>query len=166
MKRSAPAKAGPARAPAELGAPLEFMVTLLRLGHALERASVRMQGDLGVTARQRMVLLCLARRPELAGRELAELLDVDAATFSLTVKRLEAAELVVRRRDPGDRRKLIMALTPAGRAIVRKSSNTVEAAVARFLKTVPASTSSRARAVIESLVAALDADAAENDASA
>lgn len=139
------------------------MVTLLRLGHALERASVRMQGELGVTARQRMALLCLARRPELTARELATLLDVDAATLSLTMKRLEGSELVVRRRDAGDRRKLTMSLTPAGRAIVRKSSNTVEAAVARFLKTVPSTTSARARAAIESLVESLEQDAGERD---
>lgn len=49
--------------------------------------------------------------------ELAEYLGVTASTMSLNLKRLEAAGLITRTRDPADRRVMNVLLTVEGRSI-------------------------------------------------
>ena len=60
------------------------------------------------------VLLRLAEGP-LTLRDIAEFTGVDAPYATLIVDRLEARELVERTPHPGDRRRKLVTLTPAGR---------------------------------------------------
>ncbi len=72
---------------------------------------------LGLTHPQYLVMLALWERSPSRVRDLAEALYLEPATLSPLLKRLEAAGLIERRRDPDDDRALAVSLTPAGVAL-------------------------------------------------
>jgi DNA-binding MarR family transcriptional regulator len=72
---------------------------------------------MGLTHPQYLVMLALWGRSPLAVKELIELLQLDGPTLSPLLKRLEAAGLVTRARDPHDERQLRVGLTARGRSL-------------------------------------------------
>jgi MarR family transcriptional regulator, organic hydroperoxide resistance regulator len=72
---------------------------------------------LGLTHPQYLVMLALWQHDSLAVKDLSRLLQLDPGTLSPLLKRLEAAGLVRRERDPRDQRNLALSLTPAGRRL-------------------------------------------------
>ncbi|MEV2277665.1 MarR family transcriptional regulator [Nocardiopsis sp. NPDC049922] len=70
---------------------------------------------LGLTHPQYLVMLALWQFAPLSVRELADLLELDSATLSPLLKRLESAGLILRERLPEDERRLTVGLTRAGR---------------------------------------------------
>ena len=71
----------------------------------------------GVTVEQWRVLEGLSHRDGRSMREIATLAMLPAPTLTKVVDRLVAANLVHRRSDPYDRRRVLVLLTPRGRAI-------------------------------------------------
>src|ERR1700741_2059238 len=71
---------------------------------------------MGLTHPQYLVMLALWGQSPLAVKELIEMLQLDGPTLSPLLKRLEAAGLVSRTRDPQDERQLRIDLTEKGRA--------------------------------------------------
>jgi MarR family transcriptional regulator, organic hydroperoxide resistance regulator len=76
---------------------------------------------MGLTHPQYLVMLALWEHAPVSGRELSRMLQLDPATLSPLLKRLEAAGLVRRERNPDDERALAVELTPEGRALRRKA---------------------------------------------
>ena len=76
---------------------------------------------LGLTHPQYLVMLALWENSPRRVRELADALFLEPATLSPLLKRLEAAGLLQRRRDPDDERALAVSLTEAGRALRAKA---------------------------------------------
>jgi len=72
---------------------------------------------LRLTHPQYLVMLALWERSPLSVTEIARLLQLDLATLSPLLKRLEALGHVDRRRDPRDERTLRVMLTDAGREL-------------------------------------------------
>jgi DNA-binding MarR family transcriptional regulator len=72
---------------------------------------------MGLTHPQYLVMLALWGKSPLATKELIEMLQLDGPTLSPLLKRLEAAGLVTRARDPQDERQLRLDLTEKGRAL-------------------------------------------------
>jgi DNA-binding MarR family transcriptional regulator len=72
---------------------------------------------MGLTHPQYLVLLALWQHGRLSVKDLSRLLQLDPGTLSPLVKRLEAAGLVSRGRDPRDERALAITLTDAGQAL-------------------------------------------------
>lgn len=68
----------------------------------------------GLTYPQYLVMLLLWEHGELSIKRLGEKLRLDSGTLSPLVKRLEAAGLVVRRRDASDERSVMVHPTEAG----------------------------------------------------
>jgi MarR family transcriptional regulator, organic hydroperoxide resistance regulator len=87
---------------------------------------------MGLTHPQYLVMLALWEHAPVSGRELARLLQLDPATLSPLLKRLEAAGLVRRERNPDDERELAVELTREGRALRRKALSVPPAIVARL----------------------------------
>jgi len=81
---------------------------------------------LGLTHPQYLVMLALWQSAPLSVKELAVLLELDSATLSPLLKRLEAAGLVRRGRDPEDERRLVVTLTPAGREMRERARDIPE----------------------------------------
>jgi MarR family transcriptional regulator, organic hydroperoxide resistance regulator len=72
---------------------------------------------LGLTHPQYLVMLALWQHGQLSVKDLSGLLHLDPGTLSPLLKRLEAASLLRRERDPEDQRNLALALTERGRAL-------------------------------------------------
>jgi MarR family transcriptional regulator, organic hydroperoxide resistance regulator len=84
---------------------------------AVTRSYADLLGDLGLTYPQYLTLLALweAEQPMTVG-DLGVRLRLDSGTLTPLLKRLEAAGFVIRKRDPEDERRVLVALTPDGRA--------------------------------------------------
>ena len=138
-----------------LGPVLEFMRALWALDHALQSASKRMEARVGVTAPQRLVVRIVGRFPGISAGEVAEILHVHPSTLTGVLKRLEARKVILRRVDPGDARRHLLALTARGRDLDALRSGTIEAVVRQVLRDLPPEAVRSARTLAEALTAAL-----------
>src|SRR5580704_17465286 len=87
---------------------------------------------MGLTHPQYLVMLALWGQSPLAVKELIEMLQLDGPTLSPMLKRLEAAGLVTRTRDPDDERQLRIGLAPEGHALREQALNVPPAVVAKL----------------------------------
>src|ERR1700757_3960408 len=87
---------------------------------------------MGLTHPQYLVMLALWGQSPLAVKELIEMLQLDGPTLSPMLKRLEAAGLVSRTRDPHDERQLRIDLTEKGQALREQALNVPPTVVAKL----------------------------------
>ena len=115
---------------------LRFMRWLWAVDHGLQSLSKRMRTTLGVTGPQRLVVRMLGQSPGLSAGELATLLHLHRSTLTGVLRRLERLRIVSRTTSPDDRRRVLLRLTAAGRALDRERTGTVESAVRGALQRV------------------------------
>ena len=77
---------------------------------------------LKLTYPQYLVMLVLWERDGLTVSDLGERLTLDSGTLTPLLKRLEAAGMLARRRDDEDERRVIVKLTPSGRALKARAA--------------------------------------------
>ncbi|HEX4190394.1 MAG TPA: MarR family transcriptional regulator [Marmoricola sp.] len=92
---------------------------------------------MGLTHPQYLVMLALWQHEPnavkgLSVKELSQLLQLDPATLSPLLKRLDASGLITRERDARDERSLAVALTPRGRAL-RSAAEKIPGAIVERL---------------------------------
>ena len=87
---------------------------------------------MGLTHPQYLVMLALWGQSPLAVKDLIDMLQLDGPTLSPMLKRLEAAGLVTRTRDPHDERQLRVDLTDKGRALRQQALNVPPTVVAKL----------------------------------
>ncbi len=92
-----------------------------QVGHLLRRAHQRHGsifqehiGDAQLTPLQFAALVKLSDLGEVSQNHLGRLTAMDAATMQGVIRRLFARRLIERRPDPGDRRRILLRLSPAG----------------------------------------------------
>lgn len=78
-------------------------------------ADARLRKQATVSASQAAVLFLLLRRGERRMGAIGEVLALGAPAVTGLISRMEKSGLVVRKRDPGDKRGSVVALTEAGR---------------------------------------------------
>jgi len=144
---------------ADVPAILDFMRALWAIAHGLERASKRMQQDVGVTGPQRLALRILGLRPGVSAGELAEALHIHPSTLTGILKRLQAQGLVTRVTDKTDQRRAVLQLTSDGARVNARKSGTVEAAVGAALRRVSGRRRTTARDVLLELANQLERSA-------
>jgi MarR family transcriptional regulator, organic hydroperoxide resistance regulator len=89
---------------------------------------------LNVTATQAMVLRFLFDRDEVNSSELGSRIELDSATLTGILDRLEAAGIIERRPNPTDRRAIHVHLTEKGRTTGKKVAQLMEVANTEFLR--------------------------------
>ncbi len=109
--------------------------------------------ELGLTYPQYLAMLVLWESSPQSVGELGAKLHLDSGTLTPLLKRLESAGLVSRRRDPDDERRVLVALTNAGRHL-RQHAGRVPAALAEGLGLPPDEVETLRRAV-QAVVAVL-----------
>lgn len=90
---------------------------------ALNKVYRKLLRKLGLTYPQYLVMMVLWQRDALSVSDIGGRLFLDSATLTPLLKRLEAADLVTRTRAISDERQVVIALTPAGRALKKQASN-------------------------------------------
>lgn len=135
----------------------QICFALYTASHAVMRAYRPLLADVGLTYPQYLTMLALwedAEREHTVG-ELGARLHLDSATLTPLLKRLESAGLVRRRRDEHDERRVLVAVTDAGRAARARAAG-VPRALAACVGLDPAE-AARLRAELLAVVATLDA---------
>ena len=96
-------------------------------GHLLRRAHQRHSsifqeniGDNQLTPLQFAALVKLRDEDEVSQNQLGRLTAMDAATMQGVIKRLTSRNLILRRPDPDDRRRLILSLSHEGRRLINR----------------------------------------------
>lgn len=140
----------------QLGPALDFLQRLWRLNHTLEKVSARMEKQIGVTAQQRLIIRFVGQYPGMPAGQLAAILHVDPATVSAALRRLERKELIERRRDLADSRRVALWLSRKGCALDTPTPGTVEEAVMEMLAMSSPRESRAAIGVLERLAALLE----------
>lgn len=87
---------------------------------------------MGLTHPQYLVMLALWEESPRSVKQLSGVLQLDPGTLSPLLKRLEAAGLVTRRRDPRDERSLAVELTGPGRELRAQALKVPPAVVERL----------------------------------
>ncbi|MBD1539274.1 MarR family transcriptional regulator [Arthrobacter sp. S13_S34] len=87
---------------------------------------------LNLTHPQYLVMLSLWERSPQSLREISSALDLEPATLSPLLRRLETAGLITRRRVPGNERALAVELTAAGSALRSEALSTPETMMQRL----------------------------------
>jgi DNA-binding MarR family transcriptional regulator len=86
-------------------------------GMAIQRVYKPLLDELGLTYPQYLVLNVLWREDEQTVGGIAEKLALESSTLTPLLKRLEAAGLLRRTRNPDNERQVVVALTDQGRAL-------------------------------------------------
>ncbi|WIG95711.1 MarR family winged helix-turn-helix transcriptional regulator [Myxococcus sp. SDU36] len=115
--------------PKSIGTQLSF--ALYGAANRMVRLHKPFLEPLGLTFPQYLVILALLDGAPLPVGALGARLDMDTGTITPLVKRLDTAGLVTRKRDPADERRVLVDLTPRGRALetnVRSISGKIKSA--------------------------------------
>jgi DNA-binding MarR family transcriptional regulator len=104
---------------------------------------------LNVTATQAMVLRFLFDRDEVNSSELGSRTELDSATLTGILDRLEAAGIIERRPNPTDRRAIHIHLTGKGRGAAKEISRLVGIANTEFLGSLNASEEKELRRLLD-----------------
>jgi DNA-binding MarR family transcriptional regulator len=127
--------------------------TLLYLMKQVELAVRSELDDLarpaGLTALQYTALTVLERHPDLTAAHLARHSFVTGQTMADMVTTLLERGLIERHRDPADRRRLVIALTPAGRSLLDRLRPQVSALQSRMLSPLSADQATELRHLLE-----------------
>jgi len=113
------AKKQAADAPLLLGNQICFAI--YSAAHAFNRVYKPLLDRLGLTYPQYLVMLVLWERDGVPVKDIGERLFLDSGTLTPLLKRLEAAQLLKRTRNPADEREVLIALTSQGQALKEKA---------------------------------------------
>lgn len=128
---------------------------LYAAGRAVTRRYAVLLAEVGLTYPQYLSMLALweAEEPMSVG-ELGDRLRLDSGTLTPVLKRLEAAGHVVRRRDPGDERRVLLDVTDAGWALRSEVADVPERLLAGM--DLPVAKVRQLRALLDELIEGLD----------
>ncbi len=124
-----------------MNAPIKLVTSstthlLHRAGQLAEDLFSRSIGDLGITARQYVILSIVDGLEDPSQTTLCEISGVDRSTLADIVRRLVSRGLLTRRRTRNDARMYAVRITPEGKRILEKASPIalkVDAAVLKCL---------------------------------
>src|ERR1700733_10056797 len=148
MSQAAPLPASPHRAPSLLAVPTGVLGKRGRLGGRLSQESI---ADQELLLPHFSVLATLDDLGPLAQHELAARLVLNGSHLVRYVDELERREAVRRDRDPDDRRRQVVSLTAAGRALLAQLRTPIDEVQERFLAVL----SEDERAVLRTLLVRL-----------
>src|SRR5918997_6604513 len=116
-------------------------------GHAVGRALE----ELGMSVHEFAILHRLEQGGSVHGRELSRTLRLHPSNLVALLDQLEADALIARRRDPNDRRRQIIKLTPAGTERLHRASAAVAEAERELLSPLSADDRRRLHSYLEQL---------------
>lgn len=104
--------------------------SLYSTSHAFTRIYKPLLDRLGLTYPQYLVMVVLWEEDGQTVGGIGEKLFLESSTLTPLLKRLEAAGLVVRERNPADERQVLIRLTPAGRDLQQETADFLDHLVA------------------------------------
>lgn len=107
--------------------------------------------ELNLTSVQAMVLGFLTEEDQITSSELGKRTELDSATLTGILDRLEAAGYLERKSNPDDRRSIHIHLTPKGKALGKDATRVLMEANAEFLQVLTEEQKCELRSLIQTL---------------
>lgn len=145
--------------PSLLNRPGALLTIAARTGQELAR---RRLAPLGLTVQLCGVLNLLAEGP-VSQQSLGEQLHIDRTTVFEIVDDLEKQGIVIRRRNPADRRAYFLHLTAKGKTVQKRAAQAFDAAAGDVFEPLSAAEQSSLAGMLRRVVLAADARLAEPD---
>jgi DNA-binding MarR family transcriptional regulator len=123
----------------ELPATRSILDSLRRVVGALRRSAAVAEQEVGLSGAQLFVLHRLGETPGLSLNDLASRTHTHQSSVSVVVSRLVERGLVVREASAEDRRRVVIALTAAGRRLQRRAAEPAQARMVAAIARMPAS---------------------------
>lgn len=155
MRRPRPARG--TKQSAELTAALDGIRRIVQALRVSARAAER---RLGVSGAQLFVLHALAESPAESLNDLAARTFTHQSSVSVVVDRLVRRRLVSRTRSSEDGRRVVLALTPAGRALLRSSPEVAQLRLIGALRGLPMTQCRALAHILEKVVGEMGASEA------
>jgi DNA-binding MarR family transcriptional regulator len=130
----------------------QILDALRRIIRTLRLADRDAEQRLGLSGAQLFTLQQLGRSPGLSVNELAALTHTHQSSVSVVARRLVERGLVMRRRSPADARQVELRVTPAGRALLRRSPVTPQARLIEALERIPSPALRKLAGLLQRLV--------------
>jgi DNA-binding MarR family transcriptional regulator len=146
-----------ARSPDDLSAALD---AIRRIVQALRISTRAAERRLGISGAQLFVLHALSETPAHSLNELAARTFTHQSSVSTVVERLVRKRLVSRKRSTADARRVILSLTPSGRALLRSSPDIAQLRLISALRELPSRDRRSLARLLDRVVPAMGADAA------
>jgi MarR family transcriptional regulator, lower aerobic nicotinate degradation pathway regulator len=127
--------------------------SIRRIVRILRVAARRAETELGVSGAQLFVLQQLAQAPAQSLNDLAARTLTDQSSVSVVVSRLVDRGLVSRKPAPNDGRRLVIGVTPAGRALLRRAPDAAQSRILGALDRLPTKDCHNLAMLLEKLVA-------------
>lgn len=131
--------------------------SLRRIIRVLRISARRAERELGISAAQLFVLQRLAEEPARSINELAERTHTHQSSVSVVVRRLVERGLVSRRRSSRDARRVELALSPAGRRLLRGTPPAAQVRLVEAMRRLPPARRARLAASLRELVSQMGA---------
>jgi DNA-binding MarR family transcriptional regulator len=97
----------------------ELLIALRKVIRAIDLRSKQLNRDVGLTGPQLLALQEIGRRPGTMVRQIADNINLSAATVTSILDRLEAKQLLQRIRSTEDKRKVSVFLTEQGQNVLQ-----------------------------------------------
>lgn len=112
------------------GCPLEkyeeLLVAIRQIIRAIDLRSKKLSKAVGITGPQLLVLQEVSATPGLTSKQVSDSINLSQATVTSILDRLEAKELLMRKRDTVDRRKVSLYLTEQGTETLQDAPRAME----------------------------------------
>lgn len=134
------------------------MKSLRRIIRAVDLYSRKLVTQTGLSGPQLICLRQLAVFGPMQTSHLAEAVNLSSATVCGILDRLEERGLVLRERQPDDRRRVLVSLTAAGRSAVEQAPPALHDSFLFKLRALPADQQQRIRNTLTNIVTMMAAD--------
>lgn len=137
---------------------VDALIALRKIQRVTELASRRLASTAGLTPSQLAVLRLLEKSGELSSGRISEATLLKQATITSLADKLEARELIARRRCDEDRRRVWLRLLPAGAAILADAPDLLQETFSERFNDLPDWQQSLIVSALEQVSGLLDAD--------
>ena len=104
----------------------ELFVSIRQIIRAIDLRSKKLSKAVGITGPQLLVLQEVLGAPGLTSKQVSDSINLSQATVTSILDRLETKQLLVRKRDSIDRRKVSLYLTDQGKVTLNDSPKAME----------------------------------------
>jgi DNA-binding MarR family transcriptional regulator len=114
-----------------------ILIALRRITRAMDVHSRALHQAVGLTGPQLATLLVVSEREPISSGEIAKEIHLGQATVTGILDRLEQRELIARWRSEGDRRSVLVRITPQGRKVLAESPAPLPSSFSSRMQSLP-----------------------------
>ena len=139
-----------------------IVLALRQITHSVDAYSRKLATDFDITGPQLLCLYYIANHSPVTLSQISRHLSLSPSTVNGIADRLKIKGLIVRKRPPQDRRKVLLALAPKGRDVVRNAPQLLHRVLAEKIRTLPELKQAAIALSLEEIVKLMNVEALNN----